>query len=90
MSENTQKKTSSKKETKAEKEVKVEMEVNKTEELEKKIAELETTVAKDKDDYLRLMAEFDNYRRRTSQEKIELVLKKRNGTSFGSCHAWRT
>ena len=73
MSENTQKKASSKKETKAEKEVKVEMEVNKTEELEKKIAELETTVAKDKDDYLRLMAEFDNYRRRTSQEKIELV-----------------
>ena len=73
MSENTQKKASSKKETKAEKEVKVEMEVNKTEELENKIAELEATVAKDKDDYLRLMAEFDNYRRRTSQEKIELV-----------------
>ena len=73
MSENTQKKTSSKKETKAEKEVKVEMEVNKTEELENKIAALEETVAKDKDDYLRLMAEFDNYRRRTSQEKIELV-----------------
>ena len=73
MSENTQKKGSPKKETKKEKEVKVEMEVNKTEELEKKIAELETTVAKDKDDYLRLMAEFDNYRRRTSQEKIELV-----------------
>ena len=73
MSENTQKKASSKKETKAEKEVKVEMEVNTTEELENKIAELEATVAKDKDDYLRLMAEFDNYRRRTSQEKIELV-----------------
>ena len=73
MSENTQKKASSKKETKAEKEVKVEMEVNMTEGLENKIAELEATVAKDKDDYLRLMAEFDNYRRRTSQEKIELV-----------------
>jgi molecular chaperone GrpE len=42
-------------------------------ELENKIAALEETVAKDKDDYLRLMAEFDNYRRRTSQEKIELV-----------------
>ena len=67
MSENTQKKTSAKKETKAEKEI------NMTEELEKKITELEETVAKDKDDYLRLMAEFDNYRRRTSQEKIELV-----------------
>lgn len=43
------------------------------EELEKKVKELEDKVAKDKDDYIRLMAEFDNYRRRTSQEKIELV-----------------
>lgn len=45
----------------------------KIEELEKKIAELESKTAKDKDDYIRLMAEFDNYRRRTSQEKLELV-----------------
>ena len=45
----------------------------KIEELEKKIAELENKTAKDKDDYIRLMAEFDNYRRRTSQEKLELV-----------------
>ena len=45
----------------------------KIEELEKKAAELENQVAKDKDDYIRLMAEFDNYRRRTSQEKLELV-----------------
>ena len=42
-------------------------------ELEKKIEELELQVGKDKDDYIRLMAEFDNYRRRTSQEKLELV-----------------
>ena len=46
---------------------------SKTEELEAKILELEDKVAKDKDDYIRLMAEFDNYRRRTSQEKLELV-----------------
>ena len=45
----------------------------KIEELEKKVAELEEKAAKDKDDYIRLMAEFDNYRRRTSQEKLELV-----------------
>ena len=45
----------------------------KIEELEKKVAELETRTAKDKDDYIRLMAEFDNFRRRTSQEKLELV-----------------
>lgn len=43
------------------------------EELEKKVAELEEKTAKDRDDYIRLMAEFDNYRRRTSQEKLELV-----------------
>ena len=41
--------------------------------LEKEVAELTEKVAKEKDDYLRLMAEFDNFRRRTSQEKLELV-----------------
>lgn len=48
-------------------------EKSRIEELEKKVAELEEKTAKDKDDYIRLMAEFDNYRRRTSQEKLELV-----------------
>ncbi len=45
----------------------------KIKELEKKVADLEGRTAKDKDDYIRLMAEFDNFRRRTSQEKLELV-----------------
>ena len=63
MSEKTQKKTSAKKDEKKEK----------IHEMEAQITALEETVAKDKDDYLRLMAEFDNYRRRTSQEKLELV-----------------
>ena len=45
----------------------------KIEELEKQVEELQKQVAKDKDDYIRLMAEFDNFRRRTSQEKLELV-----------------
>ena len=45
----------------------------KIEELEKKTEELEEKVAKDRDDYIRLMAEFDNFRRRTAQEKLELV-----------------
>ena len=35
--------------------------------------ELSDKIAKEKDDYIRLMAEFDNFRRRTSQEKLELV-----------------
>lgn len=82
MSESTQKKESKKK-VKAEEVDQVEKTVtaeepkteqtSQMEEMEQKIAVLEQTVAKDKDDYLRLMAEFDNYRRRTSQEKIELV-----------------
>ncbi len=45
----------------------------KIKELEKKIEELEGKATNDKDDYIRLMAEFDNFRRRTSQEKLELV-----------------
>ena len=55
----------------------------KTEELEAKILELEEKVAKDKDDYIRLMAEFDNYRRRTSQEKLELVSTASTETTKG-------
>ena len=63
------------KETKKEKKgfLKRDAKKEKIEELEKKVAELENQVAKDKDDYIRLMAEFDNYRRRTSQEKLEMV-----------------
>jgi molecular chaperone GrpE len=41
--------------------------------LEKKVEEMEVKAAKDKDDYIRLMAEFDNYRRRTAQEKLDIV-----------------
>ena len=72
MSENTQPEN----ETKQEKKMcsrKEKKEKNKIAELETKIAELEEKAAKDKDDYIRLMAEFDNFRRRTSQEKLELV-----------------
>ncbi len=71
MSEKEQKKNTPKKETKKEKKTE-DMEV-KVKELEKQIATLEEKNSKEKDDYLRLMAEFDNYRRRTSQEKLELV-----------------
>lgn len=71
MSENTQKKNAPKKDSKKEK--KTEGMEQKIQELENKVAELEEKTSKDKDDYLRLMAEFDNFRRRTSQEKLELV-----------------
>ena len=82
MSENTQKDTekeiqqpqeTEKKEKKEKKIFQKKEKKSKTEELEARIAELENQVAKEKDDYIRLMAEFDNYRRRTSQEKLDLV-----------------
>ena len=41
---------------------------------EKKIAELEEQLAEMKDKYLRQIAEFDNYRKRTLKEKAELIL----------------
>ena len=40
---------------------------------EEKIEELETDLKEQKDKYIRLFAEFDNYRRRTSKENIELI-----------------
>lgn len=39
---------------------------------EQKIAELEESLAAEKDRYVRLYAEFDNYRRRTANEALEL------------------
>ena len=66
-----EKKVSSRKEKKEKAKI-AELE-SKITELETKNAELENKTAKDKDDYIRLMAEFDNYRRRTAQEKLELV-----------------
>ncbi len=42
-------------------------------EKETKIAELEAQVAGLKDQYLRLYAEFDNYKKRTLKEKAELI-----------------
>ena len=56
---------------KEEKELKKEK--GRIEDLEKQVKELSDKVAKEKDDYIRLMAEFDNFRRRTSQEKLDLV-----------------
>ena len=42
-------------------------------ETEAKIAESEAKDAERKNEYLRLMAEFDTFRRRTAEEKLELV-----------------
>ena len=44
-----------------------------TQEAEKKVEEAEKKAADAKADYLRLMAEFDTFRRRTAEEKLALV-----------------
>lgn len=44
------------------------------EELEQELAKAQETIEDQKDKFLRLSAEFDNYRKRTMKEKAELVL----------------
>ena len=44
------------------------------EQLEKELEEARTAIEEQKDKYLRLSAEFDNYRKRTIKEKAELIL----------------
>ena len=48
-------------------------EVSETDPLQAKVAELEARVAELEDLKLRQMAEFDNFRRRTNKEKLELM-----------------
>ncbi|MBR5327380.1 MAG: nucleotide exchange factor GrpE [Paludibacteraceae bacterium] len=48
-------------------------EPSETEQLQTKVAELEARVAELEDLKLRQMAEFDNFRRRTNKEKLELM-----------------
>ena len=44
-----------------------------TESLKKDIEELKAGIAKEKEDYLRLMADFENFRRHSAEAKLELV-----------------
>jgi len=41
--------------------------------LQKKVDELSDKLAKEKDDYMRLMAEFETFRRRSAEERLNLV-----------------
>jgi len=43
------------------------------EDLKEQISKLEDKVSVEKNDYIRLMAEFETFRRRTAEEKLELV-----------------
>ena len=60
-------------ETQVADEVTTTQEVPETEALQAKVAELEARVAELEDLKLRQMAEFDNFRRRTNKEKLELM-----------------
>lgn len=56
------------------KEEKVEEKVDeKTKALQEEIESLKASVAKEKDDYIRLMADFENFRRHSAEAKLELV-----------------
>src|SRR6202521_1982840 len=44
-----------------------------TSSLEAKVAELESALAEAKDRHLRLAADFDNYKKRTRQEQVDLI-----------------
>ncbi|MDD6168181.1 MAG: nucleotide exchange factor GrpE [Prevotella copri] len=44
------------------------------EQLQKELEQANATIEEQKDKYLRLSAEFDNYRKRTMKEKTELIL----------------
>jgi len=47
--------------------------VNPAEELQKKLDEVNAKLEETNDKYVRLMAEFDNFRRRTARERLELI-----------------
>ncbi len=53
--------------------VKTEKKKKKDDGLQQKVNELTDKLAKEKDDYVRLMAEFETFRRRSAEEKLNLV-----------------
>lgn len=69
---NEAQKAEDKKKSKKEQNYKEELE-KKEEEFNKKIEEVEGKLAKEKDDYVRLMAEFETFRRRNSEDRLNLV-----------------
>ena len=57
----------------AEKDIEKKKRVKKDDKLQKQIEELTDNLAKEKEDYLRLMAEFETFRRRSTEEKLNIV-----------------
>ena len=67
------KKTNNKKEEKATKPTEIEELKSELEKARKEAEDAAAKAAAGKDDYLRLMAEFDTFRRRSAEEKLSLV-----------------
>lgn len=57
----------------AEKDTEKKKRVKKDDKLQKQVEELTEQLAKEKEDYVRLMAEFETFRRRSTEEKLNLV-----------------
>ena len=55
----------------------------KHDDLQKKLDELNDKLASEKDSYVRLMAEFDTFRRRSAEEKLSLVANASADTILG-------
>ncbi len=53
-----------------------------------KIEELESSVGEWKDKYLRSMAEFDNYRRRSQEEKNDWIKRASEKLALSVCDVW--
>lgn len=62
----TEKKSAPKKEAKSK-------DAKKIEELQASLAQTEEKLAKEKEDYIRLMAEFETFRRRTAEDRLNLI-----------------
>lgn len=58
---------------KSEEQISQQEEINAVDEKEKQLAELKAKADEINDKYLRLYSEFDNFRKRTAKEKIELM-----------------
>lgn len=58
-------------------------EMSETDKLEKELGETKDALAKEKKEYMFLMAEFDNFRKRTLREKSELVKNAAEGAFKG-------
>lgn len=69
---------------------KEELPVSEEEKLTQELEAANKLIEEQKDKYLRLSAEFDNYRKRTMKEKAELILNGGEKASAAYCRLWMT